>query len=316
MSNKSNSTKQDAINMQPDDPMSEAGRKVLAYHFAKLVDNEEGTREGEDIEALHDMRVATRRMRAAFAVFAPYYKKSATKRLLKELRQTGRTLGAVRDLDVMIDKAKKYGEDHPEQGSLEPLLQDWDKQREKARKRMVKYLDSKDYRRFIADFDRFTGTPGRSACSFDASAPKPYLVRQTLPAIVWEHFGDVRAYELVLDTAPLPVLHQWRIEFKRLRYTLEFFEEVLGPDIAGVIKKCVTMQDHLGDLHDTDVLITQIADFLRNAAQSGDDLNGVRNYGAAQLADEKRLHETLPAAWRSFNTPELRMKIGQAVARL
>lgn len=311
-----NETKRDAIDMQPDDPMSEAGRKVLAYHFARLLDNEEGTREGEDIEALHDMRVATRRMRAAFAVFAPYYKQPATKRLLKELRQTGRTLGAVRDLDVMIDKAKKYGADHPEQGSLEPLLQAWGKQREKARKKMVDYLDSKDYRRFIADFDRFTGTPGRSARKFDPDDPQPYLVRQTLPAIIWEHFDDVRAYELVLDTAPLPVLHQWRIEFKRLRYTLEFFQEVLGADIAGVIKKCVTMQDHLGDLHDTDVLVTQLADFLRSSAQSGNDLNGVRNYGAAQLAEEKRLHESLPAAWRDFNTPDLRMTIGKAVARL
>ncbi len=49
--------------------MSEAGRKTFRFHFRRMVYNEPGTRLGEDIEAMHDMRVATRRMRAAFRVF-------------------------------------------------------------------------------------------------------------------------------------------------------------------------------------------------------------------------------------------------------
>jgi hypothetical protein len=58
-----------------DDVLSEAGRKVLAYHFNQMLLHEEGTRLGVDIEELHDMRVATRRMRAAFEVFADAYTK-------------------------------------------------------------------------------------------------------------------------------------------------------------------------------------------------------------------------------------------------
>ena len=56
----------------PDDPMSEAGRKTLRFHYQRMVHNEPGTRLGEDIEFLHDMRVATRRMRAAFRVFGSF----------------------------------------------------------------------------------------------------------------------------------------------------------------------------------------------------------------------------------------------------
>jgi len=48
--------------------MSEAGRKVLRTHFARMLANEAGTRLGEDIEELHDMRVATRRLRAVLFV--------------------------------------------------------------------------------------------------------------------------------------------------------------------------------------------------------------------------------------------------------
>jgi hypothetical protein len=61
------------------DPMAEAGRKILRYHFAEMLHNEAGTVLGEDIEALHDMRVATRRMRAAFGVFADAYEPDQVK---------------------------------------------------------------------------------------------------------------------------------------------------------------------------------------------------------------------------------------------
>ena len=55
------------------------------------------------------MRVATRRMRAAFQVFDPYYKDKAIKPHIKGLRRTGQALGAVRDLDVLLEKARAFG---------------------------------------------------------------------------------------------------------------------------------------------------------------------------------------------------------------
>lgn len=61
----------------PDDPMSEAGRKVLRFHFGRMLEHEPGTRLGDDIEELHDMRVATRRMRSAFRVFTSYFDRDA-----------------------------------------------------------------------------------------------------------------------------------------------------------------------------------------------------------------------------------------------
>ena len=66
------------------DPMSEAGRKILGFHFARMINREAGTRSGEDIEALHDMRVAARRMRVALDLFGSFFKKKEVKMMVKE----------------------------------------------------------------------------------------------------------------------------------------------------------------------------------------------------------------------------------------
>ena len=78
----------DVIGIHPHDLLSEAGRKVMRYHFAEMLRHEAGTRLGEDIEALHDMRVATRRLRAAFEVFGSAFDKKALKPHLDGLRDS------------------------------------------------------------------------------------------------------------------------------------------------------------------------------------------------------------------------------------
>ena len=69
--------------LQAGDTMAEAARKTLLYHLQKMMQHEPGTREGEDPEELHDMRVATRRMRAALRVFEDYLAMDRYKPFLK-----------------------------------------------------------------------------------------------------------------------------------------------------------------------------------------------------------------------------------------
>ena len=61
------------IGISPDDTLAEAGKKVWLYYFAEMLCHESGTILGENIEELHDMRVATRRMRSAFDIFSPAF---------------------------------------------------------------------------------------------------------------------------------------------------------------------------------------------------------------------------------------------------
>ena len=126
-----------APGLEPDDPMSEAGRKVLRFHYRRMLYNEPGTRLGRDIEALHDMRVATRRMRSAFRVFGDYYQPKTIVGYIKGLKRTGRALGPVRDLDVFRVKIQAYVSSlpEPEQDSLDEFLALLERRREAARDR-------------------------------------------------------------------------------------------------------------------------------------------------------------------------------------
>lgn len=314
----------DTPGVQPDDLLAEAGRKVLLYHFERMLLHEPGTRRGEDIEALHDMRVATRRMRSAFRLFKPAYAPKAIRPFRDELRAIGGTLGAVRDLDVALDKARRWAGEHPG-ADLNPLLAQWETRRGAARDGLIAELESKRFARFVRRFERFLRTPGRGAASDpEPGSPAPHQVRHVAPVLIAAQVAQVRAYEPVVAEAPIGTLHALRIEFKRLRYTLEFFEEVLGPEARPVIREIKRMQDHLGDLHDADVAASELSALLdeHEAAYSGTpsfarpDLGGVYDYLAAQAQERQRLLDTFPDAWAGFLSEDVRRDLALAVAAL
>lgn len=315
----------------PDDPMSEAGRKALLFHFVRMLEHEPGTRLGEDIEELHDMRVATRRMRSAFRVFAPYFDPDALRRFLKGLRRAGRALGRVRDLDVFMEKAQNYLAEeevvvqaespHPHECSdLDGLLEDWRGQREAARAKMLAYLDSKQYQRFVQEFGQFLVTEGAGALPPPPGRPVPQQVYQVVPALIYTRYEVVRGYEPVIENAPLDTLHALRIDCKRLRYALEFFREVLGPEVEKVVEEVVIVQDHLGNLHDADVACHLLIGFLnqwsRQERRERINISGVTRYLVAKQNDLRVLVDSFPETWRHFNRPEMRRQLALAVSAL
>jgi CHAD domain-containing protein len=305
-----------------DEPMSEAGRKVLRFHFLRMLNHEPGTRAGEDIEELHDMRVATRRMRSAFRVFAPYYKARAIRPFVVGLRRTARALGAVRDLDVFMQKAQVYLEGLPEEraGELDILLVAWRNQRVQAREAMLEVLDGAKYRDFCEAFQLFLETPGAGARHSESIPPRPSLVRHVAPQLIYARWAGVQAFGPLLDGAPISVLHALRIECKRLRYTLEFFREVLGPEARDVVSEVVELQDHLGDLNDADVANALLSDFLFDPGSKGTDKRliapGVVAYLAVKQRELQRLIETFPQAWGRFTRAEVRQLLASAVSAL
>jgi len=312
-----------------DEPMSEAGRKVIHFHFGRMLYHEPGTRLGEDPEALHDMRVATRRMRAAFQLFAPYYEAKTIKPLGRALRRTGRTLGAVRDLDVLLGKAHAHAASLPAEQAdgLAPLLADWQARREVARRQMLDYLDSDDYRQFVSAFERFLTTPGAGAVAIPAGEPTPRQACHIVPQIILARFEQVRAFEPIVgssapgsaDGAPVEMLHRLRIECKGLRYAMEFFRELLGPEAAGLIKQVVGVQDLLGELQDACVAESLIAEFLaqqrrKRRKQQEARLDGVEAYLAAQQAIQTAQIARFPEPWAALVGADFRRGLMLALA--
>jgi CHAD domain-containing protein len=313
----------DTVGMSPDDPMAEAGRKALYFHFERMLFNEPVSRLGDDIEGVHDMRVATRRMRSALRLFGPFFDEKAIEPFGRDLRTVAGALGAVRDLDVFKEKAEHFMADHPD-ADLTPLLDGWEQRYAKARRKFIATLDKGKYERFVARFHEFLITPGAGALPSDPGDITAYQVRHVAPRLIYEHYEQVRAYEAVTDDAPITTLHALRIDFKRLRYTLEFFEEVLGSQARQVINEIKTMQDHLGDLNDADVAETMLREFVdhHNQAYSGvpltmrPDISGVLAYAAAKDEEKRRLLDTFPKAWANFNRDKVRRDLALAVSVL
>ncbi len=309
-----------------DDTVAEAGRKVFLAQFATMLWHEAGTRSGEDIESLHDMRVATRRMRAAFDVFTSAFRKKIILSHLSELRHLGRRLGTVRDLDVFNEKAACYLNLLPDdnRNGLDPLLSMWQTQLSEARSELVAYLDSRAYQEFKVNFNYFVQTHGYAVQRTTGDTPIPNRVYEVVPCIIYTRLAKVRAYSSVINSASIPQLHALRIEFKKLRYAMEYFSEVLSSEARQVIDLVKKLQDHLGDLHDSDVACQILNNFLENwdSGQAGlmlterQNPEPLVNYLAYQYAERHRLLITFPDAWERFDQPEVRRNIAQAISNL
>jgi len=129
----------EAGSILPNDPMAEAGRRC-SICTSRGCCQRGGHPDGEDPEALHDMRVATRRMRAAFALFAPYYERKNTGAVRQGLaaHRPG-TSAPWRDLGRPAGQGRSYQAALPPEGAgaLEPLLVHWQTRREVARRQML-----------------------------------------------------------------------------------------------------------------------------------------------------------------------------------
>lgn len=301
-----------------DDTMAEAGRKIFRYHFKRMRKQEPGVRAGEDIEAVHQMRVATRRMRAAMAMFAPYYRPKVVKEISRGLKATARALGAVRDLDVFLERAESYRAKLPPPmaAGLDPMFGHWHKMRDKARLNMMKWLDDAAYEAFEERFKTFVETPGANVATDSETAVHPTQVKQIAPALIWEAYARVRAYEPLIPDSDIATLHALRIEGKRLRYTLEFFAEDLGPGANRLITAVTAMQDHLGNLHDADVDVAALTAYLAERDGRDGNLQTVRAYLSRRMADRSRLRGSFDKVWRRIVAPGFRRELGAAVAFL
>ena len=312
--------------IKENDPMAEAGRKILRFHFAHMLAHEEGTRNGQDIEELHDMRVATRRMRAAFEVFGPYFRRKVVKKHLKRLRAAGRALGRMRDLDVSVEKAQRYLETLPEEErpGLDPLLNTWGQERTTERDQLLAYLDSENYQRFKQEFNQFVSTPGDGVPPITETVPTPNLVRHVVPVLIHTRLAALRAHEQIVTNASVEQLHALRIEFKRLRYAIEFFREVLGGEAREVIDEIKTLQDHLGDLNDANVACQSLREFIETweerqldrPIQERQNPEPVVAYLAARHAERHNLMITFPKAWSQFNRPDTLKNIALSISGL
>src|SRR4051812_10776716 len=96
------------IEVDPYEPYAEAASRVVRTRAGELFDHAEGVLDTEDIERVHAMRVATRRLRAVLEVFAPCFDPVLYKPVLRDVKALADALGERRDPDVHIDAMERF----------------------------------------------------------------------------------------------------------------------------------------------------------------------------------------------------------------
>jgi CHAD domain-containing protein len=230
--------------------LGEVAYAVMRRQFAEFLRHEPGVRLGEDAEEVHDMRVASRRLRAVLQNFEPALSEKAL-RFEPELKHFAAVLGEVRDLNVQLGRIETWIPGSPEEdrGALEELRAALDTEREAARERMIAELDSKRYERLVDTFSRALRL-GPSRRNTFSAAP----VVDAAPDLVRHAYRRVRkAGDRLSLESPAEDYHRLRKRCKRLRYLVESLEEVYGSPARKLAKRIKSLQDVLGELQDAEV---------------------------------------------------------------
>jgi triphosphatase len=271
-----------ATQIDPGQPIGAVALAVLRRHFTALLAKEPGTRLGDDIEELHDMRVASRRLRAALSLFADVAPPAALE-AGEDLAWLGRVLGAVRDLDVQLEQLEVWLAELPEpdRAALEELAALLRRQRDDARVELLEALDSRRYESLVSRFGRVLRA--RPARRDDASAEPALAVA---PDLIETRFRRMRALgRRIGPGSPAEDYHRLRIRCKRLRYALEFLADLYPGKAEPLLRRLAALQDVLGLHQDADVAIERLRALARDHAA---DLDAATIFAMGEIAERHR----------------------------
>jgi CHAD domain-containing protein len=202
----------------------------------------------DDADAVHDMRVATRRLRSAIADLTPFLKKKPRRIVNSELRLLANALGGVRDLDVEIASLGKLAartEDPEIAATIGELMDSRRNERAESQSGLEHIIGDEAFDRLFVDFEPLLG---------EVSESRLRKFEKKARALVIDRIEEFRDLAHVLyDPNDVKGLHRLRIVAKQLRYAIELFAVPADDKFSEFADEVADMQTYLGELHDADV---------------------------------------------------------------
>ncbi len=242
----------------PDDPPAQAARRALKTRLRAVVFylDEADSDAGPTVEAIHQLRIWTRRSAAALALFEPLIPSRKGRKLKKNLKRLRRTAGAARDLDIITAQLgeKLHG----------PLAEQLIQQRQSARKDLGKLVRrwsqsgklKRNVKRLLKRLDGGRSHHGNGV------AFGPWCRGQLAPLV--EAFLKLATRGARQSDAGL---HQWRLATKRLRYALELAVTALPKQAWSRFYELLSdLQDRIGRVCDALVERQRLNQWRREAA--------------------------------------------------
>lgn len=239
------------------------GASVMLKRLDDLRNEISGVEMAGDIEFIHRMRVASRRLRSTFVHFQKCYPEKKVTTWQKHIRQVTKSLGMARDLDVQIE-AVKNAQTNLEQIQFRPgihrLQLRLQQRREKIQPQVVEAMANLRNSGVLEEMDKKLT---EQAIKEDGSQPYTLQLYQLSYQAITQQLDSLHAHEeLIFDPDQIEALHAMRIDAKHLRYTLEIFSPLYAGRAEEFIKLVKTIQEFLGNIHDCDVWITTLPEFV------------------------------------------------------
>jgi CHAD domain-containing protein len=232
---------------------------ALAHHVRWLLAHDPGARLGREPESLHQMRVATRQLRAVLRAARPLLVPEWADPLREELRWLGQRLGPARDLDVQLAYFRKEATalDARDRRPLAPFIAHLEAQRNHVQEVLLNELKSARYLDLIRRLQQ---------AAHDPTAVESTV---TLHDLAKQAFTQLRNLIRQAGHAPNNArIHETRLNTKRARYAAELAEPTVGKPATRFINKARVVQDVLGTHQDAIQAEAHIRAFLKHSTSA------------------------------------------------
>ncbi len=278
------------VPMAPEATPLEHLAAMLVAQEREIITHDPGTRLGTDPEDLHQHRVAVRRLRALLRAAEPMLDSEWAEALRRELRGVGRALGAVRDLDVLLEHLEDVGEELELQDdeAFQRVIGVFEARRSHARAVMLDELRKPAYALLLDRLER--------------ELPDPHASGESVPLAEIagdEHRALVKTMRKLGDDPEDDVLHAARIRVKHARYAAELAQPAVGRPASRYINGAKRLQDILGDHQDATVARAELKGVakLLDDPEVSDVVKRLRRYEKQRKKDSR---EAYPAAWEEL----------------
>jgi CHAD domain-containing protein len=264
-------------------------RSYLRHQYARMLAHDPGVRVGSDPEDLHQLRVATRRLRSVLRTARPILDQAWVDEVRGELAWLAGELGPARDLDVLFPYLREEagGLEPADRKALAPLFGKLEDGRVEARGRALDALRSERYLALLAGIEAAAaGPPAGGEGSLGAEARKELK----------------KLRKAMRDVAKAPTdeaIHRARIKGKRARYATELLEDELGRPAAKLLSAAKGFQDAAGEHQDAVVAEARIRSLLRGVRSQRTAL-AAGLLVARQRERRRAAAKALPKAWRRY----------------
>jgi inorganic triphosphatase YgiF len=235
---------------------------IVSSCLAQLQANEQGVLASDEVEYVHQARVALRRLRSAFSLFRPVLPRQTVAPILDALRSLGTALGAARDWDVFVTETlPPLAADLGQAPGLPALLAQARSLRAAARAAARQAVAAPAYTSLLLDLgEALVARPWRAALDERAAALAALPLQDFAARLLSRQARRVRRAGRGLDGLDAEALHALRIEVKKLRYATEFLQRLYTRKAVREYLACTAeLQEILGGLNDAAVTARLLA---------------------------------------------------------